>query len=321
MYELTADRFPALTPMFGELAHLHGSVSAVLANPSLGQVLVDNLHSPGFAILRGPEGLYLAGKPQPNLEGLRQAIADWDYVYPSASWLPAIDDALPNRFMIAHERIRLTLSTKPTQRLMPPDGFALSSIPDTLEFSITRGNEVVSRCSADMQVGDYAEFGVWTHPAYRGRGLAAIVASSCIAEAFGQGIGTAAWHCHASNKRSLKVAGYLGFEATDNYRAYSASLPAENEDDLTPDRFRELAEHFETGASEIPWLEFHAAAGWVLGGEHDRALSAVERLVAGGWTGKAEWLERHWALEKLAHDPRFVAAVRRQRDVLQATPA
>ena len=59
----------------------------------------------------------------------------------------------------------------------------------------------------------------------------------------------------------------------------------------------------------------HAAAAWTLAGELDQALGAVERLVAQGWNGKAEWLEEHWAFEKLNGHPRCRAAVSRQRNV------
>jgi len=314
LYELTPDGHAVVATLFDELSNIHGSVQAVFANPSLGEILVDNLQSPNFAMLRGPEGLYLAGKLQSNVDGLRQAIADWEYVYPSPSWLPAINDVLPNRFMVPHERVRLTLGGKPARAALLPSGFTLTAGADPMEFSIFHDNVVVSRCSADMQVDVYAEIGIWTHIAYRGRGLAAIAASASITDAFAHGIKTVGWHCHASNKRSLKVARSLGFAVTDHYCAYSASLPAENVGDLAPERCRELARHFAAGAAEISWLDFHAAAGWAIGGEHQSALAAVERLVARGWTGKAEWLESFWAFGEIAADPRFEAAVHRHRN-------
>lgn len=44
--------------------------------------------APCQAILRGSEGLYLAGDPRHNLGGLAGAMADWEYVYPDEPWLP-----------------------------------------------------------------------------------------------------------------------------------------------------------------------------------------------------------------------------------------
>jgi GNAT superfamily N-acetyltransferase len=265
------------------------------------------------AILSGPEGLYLAGVPTGDLGSLKAAIADWDYLYPAKAWLPTIQTVLPNRFMIAHERIRMTLGTKPGPHRDPPGGFELTATGQPMEFSIVHDDKIVSRCSLDMRTAGYAEFGIWTHPDFRGRGLAKIAACASVACAFDQGITTVGWHCHVSNTRSAKVAAALGFTVTDRYRAYSASLPAENEGDLSSARLEELGAHFAGGAAEIPWLNFHAAAAWAQAGHDERALQAIESLVAGGWTGEAEWLEEHWAFAKLTANPRFRQAILQQR--------
>jgi RimJ/RimL family protein N-acetyltransferase len=316
LFELTPDSVHSVAPLFNELAEQHGSVRAVLANPRLGQVLADRPDAPRFAILRGPEGLYLGGTPQPrhHLDGLRAAIADWDYVYPGRAWLPFVEDALPHPFMIAHERIRLTLKTLPSLLPSLPAGFALAMLPEPQGFSITHRDLVVSRCTTDMVVGDHAEIGVWTHPAFRGRGLAKAVACASVLHAFGHGVRTIAWHCHLSNARSIAVASALGFEVADRYPAYSASLPAENDGDLEPDLCRTLAAHFEAGSGHHVWLGFHAAAAWALACEPDRALACIDRLIDRGWSGKADWLEHHWAFGRLVNHPRFQAAVLRQRD-------
>jgi len=313
MFELEPHGFAAIAPLFSELSLRHGSVRAVLRDPYLGQIWVDDLASPHQAILHGPEGVYLAGHPSRDLGSLAGAIADWDYVYPDESWLPVIRDVLPNRFMIAHDRLRLTLKANHAPAFAMPNGFELISGSQSTDVSITYADEVVSRGFVDMIVDGYAEFGVWTHPAYRGRGLAKIAASASLDRAAEQGITDFAWHCHASNTRSRKVATALSFEVTDRYQAFSASLPAENDGDLEISYCRKLAEDFEMGASEIVWLDFHAAIAWTLADEPSRAVIAVERLVQRGWTGKAEWLEQHWALERLNVYPRFQKAVKARR--------
>lgn len=320
MLDLEPGHIDRVYPLFAELAALHGSVRAVLGDPAAGRVCVDDRQTPQFALLRGAEGLYLAGTPRPGqcLSGLRDAIHDWDYLYPGVSWLPSIHDALPHGFMVAHDRVRLTLKQPPAAQPLLPTGFALLPLGH-MEFSVVHQHEIVSRCTLDMAVGAYAEIGVWTHPGFRGRGLARAAASASAAHAFASGIREIGWHCHTSNAKSLAIAHALGFEIANQYRAYSASLPAENWGDLSEPLSRSLAEHFESGSRAINWLGFHAAAAWVQVGDCDRALTCVESLVASGWAGKAEWLETHWALGRLEGEPRFVEAVRRQR--VTAAPA
>lgn len=314
MFELRPHGFAAIAPLYSELRLRHGSVRAVLSDPSLGQIWIDDLASPRQTILRGPEGVYLAGHASSDLGSLAEAISDWDYVYPDESWLPVIRDVLPNRFMIAHDRVRLILKGTCERFFAVPSSFELASRGQSMDVSITHADKIISRCSVDMHVDGYAEFGVWTHPAYRGRGLAKIAACASLHRAAEQGVSTFAWHCHASNTRSQNVATALGFEVTDRYQAFSASVPAENDGDLDAFYCHELAVDFEIGASELVWLDFHAAVAWVLAGEPYKAVAAVERLVERGWKGRAEWLEHHWALERLIAYPDFQRAVKAQRD-------
>lgn len=309
MFELERSGFPAVRPLFCKLSLLHGSVGAVFSDPDIGQIWVDDLASPRRAVLHGPEGTYLAGDPHGASSDLREAVADWNYVYPDASWLPVIHDVLPNRYMVVHERVRLALKARSPSSIVLSRGLKLVDGEHPLATSLQNPDKVICRCTVDMVVDDYVEFGVWTDPAYRGQGLARVAARASINRAIDARIETFGWHCHASNTRSIKVAKSLGFVVTDRYLAFSASLPAENDGDLDTAECLELAAHFEAGASKMPWLDFHAAAGWVLAGYDDRALDAVERLVSRGWNGKAEWLEDHWALSKLGANSRFQAAI------------
>jgi len=313
MFELKPDRFAAVAPLFDGLSRRHGSVRAVLRDPSLGAILVDDVRSPRQAILRGPEGLYVAGDPRGDLGGLAGEIEDWEYVYPDQPWLPVIGEVLPNRFMVAHDRVRLTLTAGGARSFAVPGGFELVAGSQPMDVSIIHAGEMVSRCSVDMAVDGYAEFGVWTHPDYRGRGLAKAAAAASLRRAGEQGVSTFGWHCHASNGRSQAVAMALGFAVTDRYLAFSARVPAENDGDLDAAYCRELAATFEAGARDIVWLDFHAAVAWVLAGEPGKAVTTVERLVERGWWGKTEWLEEHWALETLKADPRFQGALSAHR--------
>ena len=71
--------------------------------------------------------------------------------------------------------------------------------------------------------------------------------------------------------------------------------------------------HFDHAALSIGWMSFHAAGAWAQAGERDRALDAVEHLVASGWDGNPDWLAGNWALAGLTAEPRFIAAVDRLR--------
>lgn len=315
LFELKPTGFRAVSLLFHELSLVHGSIKAVLADPTLGQIWVDDLTSPRQAVLHGPEGTYLAGIPASASSDLAEAVADWNYVYPDVSWLPSIQHVLPNRFIVPHERMRLALNEPPPSPGALPRGLKFVAGEQPLGTSVALADKIVSRCTVDVVVDGYVELGVWTHPTHRGHGLAKLAASTTVDRAFKAGFESVGWHCHASNGRSINVATSMGFVVTNRYLAFSASLPAENDGDLSTAKCRDLAAHFGAGASEIPWLEFHAAAAWTLAGELDQALNAVERLVAQGWNGKAEWLEEHWAFEKLNGHPRFRAAVGRQRNV------
>ena len=62
----------------------------------------------------------------------------------------------------------------------------------------------------------------------------------------------------------------------------------------------------------MDWLDFHAACAWAEAGDDERAIAAVERLVASGWEGRADWLAGHWALARLRSERRFIQALERQ---------
>ena len=100
--------------------------------------------------------------------------------------------------------------------------------------------------------------------------------------------------------------------------AHSASLPAENGDDLDAAAWRRLGEHFDHAAGTIGWMAFHAAGAWAQAGERERALAAVELLVDGGWDGDADWLAGNWALADLSHEARFRNCLARLREAAEA---
>lgn len=315
MFEIAHASYAAQRPLFAELTDIHGSVRAVIADPTLGRILVYDPEAPSAALLWGPEGLYLAGAPHPGKDygDLAAAIEGWAYLYPSLAWQAVLKMLLPSDFRVRHPRVRLLAVSSPAKSKPLPQGYALEPLNEPLGFAIMHEGQAVSRCAADMVVQNYAEIGVSTHPDHRRRGLAHAVAGASLKAAFKTGITQVGWHCLASNKGSLALAKSLGFSSRHNYTAFSASLPAEAVGDLMAAECLALAQHFAQGAKQVNWLGFHAAVGWALAGERERALEAVEDLVRGGWAGDANWLENHWALQCLHDEPRFRAAIRVQR--------
>ncbi len=315
LQELQQSDFFIAEPLFGQLSQLHGSVAAVLSAADDGQVWVDDPGEPTCALLAGPEGYYLGGRPRPgrDYQALRSTIPDWAYLYPAAEWLAAPDLALPHQYMQRHPRLFLSLVPKAGAEMPLPEGFSLSPEHDgAFSCAILSEGAVVAHCRPDLRVGGYVELGVWTRPDMRRRGLAGVALRSSLNLAAACGVQRVGWHCHASNRGSIAVAQRVGFVQTAFYTAFSASLPAENTGDLTPEACRALAAAFEAGRHDRDWLDFHAACAWSEAREDERAICVLERLVASGWEGRPDWIGGHWALARLRSDPRFVLALERQ---------
>lgn len=314
MQPLRPSDYARIQPLFAELAPLHGSVRAVLGGTAEGEVLVDSETNPALAILRGPEGVYLAGEPTPAAAAAaREELDGWEYVIADPRLDGLIGTLLPHPYMLPHQRVRLAASPANGPRPPLPDGYAYAQGDDPLAVNIMHGDHVAARCTPDLTIGAYAEIGISTDPDHRRNGLATAAVRATLAAASAAGFTDIGWHCLASNQGSLAVARAAGFVETHRYGAYAEILPAENAGDLSPDACRIHAERLEPGVADHIWLGFHVAGAWAQAGETERALAAVERLVASHWLGRAEWLEAHWSLAPLRTEPRFIAAIAAHR--------
>lgn len=312
LYEIEQCDFAAYSGFLDDLAHLHGSVAAVLNGSVPGRLWVDQPEGPTAILLDGPEGLYLGGQPSADEDyaALREMIPGWAYLYPSADWQGHLDMALPHRHFLRHERLYLAVDPRLAAKADLPKGLTLQPDPGgSLGHEILIDGVVAARTVEDLRVGSRIEIGVWTHPERRREGLANLVVKATLDYAAGAGVDLVGWHCLSSNRGSLAVAQKSGFQIISTYCAWSAKLPAENVGDLMPLDCRAFAEVFEKGRAEVGWLDFHAAEAWAQAGELGRAVEAIERLVAGGWPGQADWLWENWALKSLHGDPRFEAAL------------
>ncbi len=273
---------------------------------------MDQLDRPTAILLEGPEGLYLGGHPMASTDykALAEAIPAWAYLYPSQAWQTSLHLALPHGHFLRHERLYLMTDPRTAPYAELPEGLLLRSEAGlSLACEILIEGEVVSRSLEDIHVGNRAEIGVWTRPDIRRKGLGSLVVRATLARAAAAGITEVGWHCLATNRGSLAVAQRAGFRLANAYFAWSASLPAENAGDLEPQAWRDHAERFERGRGDLAWLDFYAAEAWAQAGMADRALAAIERLVASDWQGEARWLQESWALAPLLGHPRFEAAL------------
>ena len=314
MQQLPPADYALIEPLFADLAPLHGSVRAVLGGTAEGEVLVDSDTNPTLAILRGPEGVYVAGEPTPGAAAAAHEELDgWEYVIADPRLDAVIGTLLPHAYMQPHQRVRLAASPANAPRPPLPAGYTYAPGDEPLAVNIMHGEQVVARCAPDLAIGTYAEIGISTDPDHRRKGLATAAVRAALSAASAAGFTEIGWHCLASNRGSLAVARAAGFVETHRYRAYAEILPAENPGDLTPAACRMHAERLEPGVTDHVWLGFHVAGAWSQAGETERALAAVERLVTSGWQGRAEWLEAHWSLAPLRTEPRFIAAVAAHR--------
>lgn len=312
LIELDQENYWRVMGLGRQAGELHLSVAAVIEGSAEGTIHVDSPEHPTFAVLEGPEGTYLLSPGELQVDAAR-VVADHldDWVYLHAPGTPPPASALPNAYMLKHQRLVFSLPLD----LAPPstlaEGYTLQREPDGFGHRIFLGPDEVSRCLPDVTLGNRTEVGVWTHPGHRRRGLAINGLRATLLAAKASGINRIGWHCHASNRGSIALARSVGAEDPIGTIAFSASLPAENNGDLSANEWRALAAHFLAGRDDIPWLGFHAACAHTAAGDEDAALDAVDRLVDDRWHGQPSWLMENWSLAGLADHPRMLAAVAR----------
>jgi hypothetical protein len=312
LIELDQQNYWRVRELGARAGEIHLSVSAVIEGSAEGEILVDSPEFPTFAVLNGPEGTYLLSNGELS-DAAAQAIADhlddWVYLHVPHNAHPA--SALPNAHMLKHTRLVFSLPLGAVSPVTLAEGYVIQPEPDGFGHRIFFGAQEVSRCLPDVILGSRAEIGVWTHPGHRHRGLAGTALRATMLAAKESGITRIGWHCHASNCGSIALALGVGAGEPIVTHAFSASLPAENGSDLSPDEWQRLGSHFLAGREEISWLGFHAACAFASAGDADAALDAVDRLVEDRWHGQPSWLVHNWALAPLADHPRMLAAVAR----------
>jgi len=352
MHKLEDKRYPILQPEFSGLSTYNLSVAAVLAGSAPGQVWADDPDDPRVALIRSPEGYYLAGDAQhtDGYAALKETLPHDAYlILDPPAWAGVLDQVWINRAARRHPRLHLLLETYrlPHWRDLVPDGYQLlpvdrdllartelknhahvaewvdgwHSIDDFMQngfgYCLIQGESVASWCIADAVLEDRCEMGVTTDAGHRRRGLAAVVVAAAVEQCLERGFTEIGWHCLRSNVGSIAVARKVGFEIERAYDGYSSFLPAENPTDLTADEYRDWALHYERVTGDGLGYSFHAAEAWAMAGEPERALIYLRRLAEMGWQGRIEWVEHNWRFDPIRPLPAFkatLAVLRRRAD-------
>jgi RimJ/RimL family protein N-acetyltransferase len=354
MHELERDRYAAASFLFAALSTYNLAAAAVLGGTAPGQVWVDDPAEPRVALIRSPEGYYLAGDAGRALaySALKETLPHHAYlIVDPPAWAGVLDRIWVNRAARRHPRLHLVLRSfcldgwrdgvPAGYCVVPVDADLLARTelknhdqvagwvdgwPSTEDFLCkgfgycalcNREPAIAAWCIADAVLGARCEMGVTTDPAHRRRGLAAAVASAAVEHCLERGFAEIGWHCLASNVGSQAVASKVGFEIERAYDGYSSFLPAENPADLTVNEYRDWALHYERLTGEGLGYSFHAAEAWAMAGEPERALAYLRRLPEMGWRGRPEWVAHNWRFDSLCDRPGFLAVLGALRQVGQ----
>jgi GNAT superfamily N-acetyltransferase len=82
---------------------------------------------------------------------------------------------------------------------------------------LTRGDEVISWCSADCFSGERCEIGIFTSEEERRMGFGSLTSMAALEFCFERGFREIGWHCEAHNWASIATANKIGFSKMVDY--------------------------------------------------------------------------------------------------------
>jgi RimJ/RimL family protein N-acetyltransferase len=183
-----------------------------------------------------------------------------------------------------------------------------------ISFVVLRDREVVAWCTPDCVARDQMDVGVITHPAHRGRGLAAVAVAATVEHALRHGFSAVGWHCNADNVGSWKTAEKVGFERNREYAYYTYMCdPIDHLAELgwyyyRRGEYAKTVHYYEqvfAQRGENPDYYYHLAAlAWALLGNRDMALQYLFAAADHGWT-HAEWTKQQEAFSILHGTPEW----------------
>lgn len=98
-------------------------------------------------------------------------------------------------------------------------GSVPSFLANGIGFCMLDGEQIVGEATAIFQSTTTAEVDIFTHPAYRGKGIAKQLAMTFIDHCLARSI-TPHWDCDVSNTASIVLAEKIGFTARKPYAIY-----------------------------------------------------------------------------------------------------
>lgn len=161
-------------------------------------------------------------------------------------------------------------------------------------FCLLHGDEIVSYCLSEHNVGHRCEVGVATVPAYRRRGLATWTVSALVEHALANDITEIGWHCWASNRPSIALAKGAGFEKALEYPTCFAWF--KRHDQLLAQawfatyrsrQYDAAIAYFERAFQARPPgapQHYNFACCLALAGEHDAAIDQLRLAIDKGWS-------------------------------------
>jgi RimJ/RimL family protein N-acetyltransferase len=93
-----------------------------------------------------------------------------------------------------------------------------------LGYCLLQEGAAASCCLSVYVSGSNCELGLATHPDFRGRGYATLVAAACVEHCLVHGW-TPHWHCWDDNQPSIAVAHKVGFANPRRYQVYRFAVP------------------------------------------------------------------------------------------------
>lgn len=340
MIELTPPQFPNFRPFFDPFVDHFSCANAVLGHNAPGQVWVDNLDHPQVGLISAWEGYHLFGDPScsTGTPGLRLLLPQNAYLICLPSTWAEVrplfwDDSMARIHERCHYRWRdpqwsgwraavppeLDLVAIHAEGRDIPVLMAHYEVTDRLNgwfspeacfregagYAFLHQGRVVSVCMSDCTLGDRIEIGIWTDPAYRRRGLAAMAAAATVEACLQKGYTHIGWQCLANNAGSRATARKVGFQLDCEYIALSSSLPTENPGDLSPAECEDWALHYESAPPGDACSCYRAAATRALAGQVGQALAHLRRLLSLPWRGDLAWFEEDFRFDSLRDLPEF----------------
>lgn len=191
-------------------------------------------------------------------------------------------------------------------------------------FCVLHGAEEVSHCTADCAADTQVDVGVYTAPAHRRKGLAAVVVAATVEHCLSHGARQVGWHCNVENTGSWKTAELVGFERNGEYVYYYYAYDEVEQwlelgwRHLRDGHYGSSARYYEQALAardDHPEVYYRGAAlAWAHLGEANRALAMLSAAADHGCR-HADWARQQPAFSPLHGRPEWERILARMAQV------